>query len=435
MIARISSGKSPAGAVLYNENKIEKGEAARLSVRNFEGLIVPFDELSAPIIASVFECRMALNQVIKQPTFHVSLALAKGELVSSDDLLAIADQYMMGMEYGCQPYAVYEHFDTEHTHIHIVSVRIDEAGRKIPDRFERERSNTLRQQIELDFGLKIAEEIAMRPRPSGLKAVEYGNGNLKDDISAIVQGVLRDFTFSSFAQFNQLLSRYNVRAVEIGKNSQTVGLAYSTLDQSGNQVGAAITASSLPYRPTRETVERRINAGAKIKGDQAARQRAFIGNQLNESNNWLEFRQKLSEIDIEIIPTLIKEGDLTGISYLDTKRLTIYTGPELGKAFAAETLRNTLGDYHLGNRVGEPRQRKLSASFSPTDGQLPVPASGIRPVEPGISNRSADLGPKDDLTGPSPFRHLLSAISEDTSLNESEEELKRMIKKSRKPRL
>jgi type IV secretory pathway VirD2 relaxase len=65
----------------------------------------------------------------------VSLHWAKGEVVPAQDLVAIADQYMQGMGYGRQPYAVYQHHDTEHPHVHIVSVRVDEIGKKIPDSF------------------------------------------------------------------------------------------------------------------------------------------------------------------------------------------------------------------------------------------------------------------------------------------------------------
>ena len=52
----------------------------------------------------------------------------------------MAEEYMNGMGYGEQPYMVFKHTDIDRTHIHIVSVCVDENGRKISDRFEKRRS-------------------------------------------------------------------------------------------------------------------------------------------------------------------------------------------------------------------------------------------------------------------------------------------------------
>ena len=179
MIGRISSGSSPGGAVYYNEQKVEKGIAERLAIRNFTTTQWANAQPDPAIIAQKLNERAALSGRVKQPTFHVSLALDSHEQVSAQDMVAIADQYMQGMGYGRQPYAVYQYHDTEHPHVHIVSVRID-------------------------------EQIAIRPERTALKPVEYGQGNLRDEVSAVVQGVLCDFAFSTFPQFNQLLAVYNI---------------------------------------------------------------------------------------------------------------------------------------------------------------------------------------------------------------------------------
>ena len=147
----------------YNEMKVGKGEAERLAIRNYEGIRLAPHLLTGSMVAEKLVDRASMNERIKLPTFHVSLALAKGEKLPTADLVSIADQYMQQMGYGRQPYAVYQHHDTEHPHMHIVSVRVDAAGKKVSDKFEREKSNTIRQQIEKEFNLQIAEKVSLRP--------------------------------------------------------------------------------------------------------------------------------------------------------------------------------------------------------------------------------------------------------------------------------
>ena len=434
MITRISSGSSPAGAVFYNEHKVGKGEAERLTVRNFEGIRLPVDQLTGHLIADKLVDRAAMNERIKMPTFHVSLALAKGESVPAHDLVAIADHYMQGMGYGRQPYAVYQHHDTEHPHVHIVSVRVDATGRKVSDKFERERSNTLRQQIEKDFGLQIAEQAGLRPERMLLQPVEYGRGDLKNDISGVVQSVLREFTFSSFSQDNQLLKIYNVQATEIPKEGQKPGLKYTAVDGRGQQQGAAIKASSLAYRPTREIVERRIGAGKKIKGDRIGPLRKAAGAQLTQSADWNDFQQRLSRMGVETIPHLGKDGNLFGVSFLDTRHRIIYTGSELGKGFTAGALKTSLGEAYQAPSLRTP------ASDLPNRQLTSELTSGLSPAYPKPGDDKPVPHAGEDNQRPAPDGHselmqqLLYALGEKTGDNDREQDLKRMLRKSRKPR-
>ena len=54
--------------------------------------------------------------------------------------MELAEKYMDKMGYGQQPFIVYRHNDTCNTHVHIVSVCIDDDGRKIKDSYEHRRS-------------------------------------------------------------------------------------------------------------------------------------------------------------------------------------------------------------------------------------------------------------------------------------------------------
>lgn len=427
MVVRISSGSSPTGAVYYNEQKVEKGVAERLAVRNYLGVRLPVHELGLPTIAAKLEQQAGLNERIKKPTFHASLSLAQNEKPSAQDMLAMADRYMIGLGYGQQPYVVYQHFDTDHAHLHIVSVRVNHAGKKVSDQHERTRSNQLRQQIEKEFGLQVAERAALRPQRKELIPVEYGSGDLKRDITAIVNGVLTDYSFSSFSQYNQFLNLYNVRTTQVTIEGKKTGLVYSAIDNKGNAQGATFKASSLPQQPTMETVNRRMNAGKKIKGDRVARLRSIAETQRIQSKDWDSFQQLLSRKGIEVIPHIGKDQNLFGISFVDVRQRAIYTGSELGKAFTASSLKTQLGDAYM-----PPSKRTVATADQPVHKSTTKQTKTSRPEPPtNIPNQTDSVQEKASLHNLELVRQLLAAIGRGGQEQESEYELKKMLKKSR----
>ena len=61
---------------------------------------------------------------------------------------AIGREYMDRLGYGDQPYIIFRHDDNARPHIHIVSLRIDEQGRKLRDYKEWERSTDICRELE-----------------------------------------------------------------------------------------------------------------------------------------------------------------------------------------------------------------------------------------------------------------------------------------------
>lgn len=73
------------------------------------------------------------------------------------------------MGYGDQPFIVYRHGDTCNTHVHIVSVCIDDEGRKINDSYEHRRSMTACRELEQEFGLRNSADTERRNPKAELK--------------------------------------------------------------------------------------------------------------------------------------------------------------------------------------------------------------------------------------------------------------------------
>jgi hypothetical protein len=424
MVARISSGSAPGGAVSYNENKVKKGEAERLAVRNFDTVSRPLDQLTPALITAQLDDRAELNRRVSKPTFHASLSLAPGEKPTPAELLVMADQYMQGLGYGRQPYAVYQHHDTDHTHIHIVSVRVDERGKKVSDSHERDKSNTLRLQIEKDFGLQPAQRTAVKKQRVELEPLQYGSGDLKRELSDVVQGVLRGFQFSTLAQYNQLLGLYNVKAIEVPQPGKPPGLVYSLLDSNRNAIGAPFAASTLPYQPTMATVTRRMGAGKKIKGDRVKDVRKVAYTALTGASGWNDFQLRLSRAGIETIPHRGADGNLFGLSFVDVRNKAIYGGSELGKSYTAGSLKNTFGANYTYpvDRTEKTREHSTEGRKRDQTHTLAKPAEN----KPDFQTKPE---PESPMNNQQLIRQLLDALAGPDE-NDNEHELKSMLKRA-----
>ena len=80
-----------------------------------------------------FEPYLAANRRTEKPVIHISLNPHPDDVLTDEQLTAIGQEYMEKMGYGNQPYIIYRHEDIGRPHIHIVSLRIDEQGKKIKD--------------------------------------------------------------------------------------------------------------------------------------------------------------------------------------------------------------------------------------------------------------------------------------------------------------
>lgn len=140
MIATILPGSTNFHAVGYNEHKVSKGVARLIEIQNF-GSLGTFHKPTPSELVGYLQKYSSQNSRIRKPQFHVAIS-CKGHEMSEDELLDFAHQYLKEMGYGesGQPLLVYSHYDTENTHLHIITSRVAPNGRKIQHSHERRRS-------------------------------------------------------------------------------------------------------------------------------------------------------------------------------------------------------------------------------------------------------------------------------------------------------
>lgn len=75
-----------------------------------------------------FEPYTTLNTHVRKPVIHISLNPSPKDILSEEQFMALASEFMKKFDYGNQPYIVWLHEDINRKHLHIVSVRINEKG-------------------------------------------------------------------------------------------------------------------------------------------------------------------------------------------------------------------------------------------------------------------------------------------------------------------
>lgn len=191
MVAKITSGVSVYGALYYNQEKVDKGKARTLAWNRI--MERPDGTAGIPECMRSFEAYLAANLRTEKPVIHLSLNPHPDDRLSDGQLEAIGREYMEKLGYGDQPYIIFRHEDNARPHIHIVSLRIDEQGRKIRDYKEWERSMKICRELEQKYGL-VPSTKEERKASGAMTAVEYRKGDLKHQIANVVTPLARKGT-------------------------------------------------------------------------------------------------------------------------------------------------------------------------------------------------------------------------------------------------
>ena len=214
MVANIRSGSSPGGALYYNKEKVDKNEA---EVLLWQKMLEPFNKHGRMDIDACMESFRPYLEAHRRTTntvFHVSLNPSPEDRLTDERLRDIAREYMERMGYGEQPYIVFKHKDISREHLHIVSLRVDEQGRKLPHDFEARRSMEILRDLERKYGLHPSIKGEEQADRLGLRKVNYKEGNVKQQISSVVRSCLCNYKCSSYGEFRTLLERFNVSVEE-----------------------------------------------------------------------------------------------------------------------------------------------------------------------------------------------------------------------------
>lgn len=358
MVAKINVGSSLFGALAYNQNKIDEGEGKILcSNKMTENLEGRFDIHSC---MRDFDRQLPKDIKTEKPILHISLNPHPDDVLSDDQLTAIAQKYMERMGYGNQPYMVYKHEDIERHHLHIVSLNVDENGKKIADGNNFYRSKKITREIEQEYGLHNAEK-KKQAEAFNFKKVDANRGNLKSQIANVIKPLVARYQFMSFGEYKTLLSLYNVNVEEVvgkvnGRDFQ--GLVYQATNDKGEKVGIPLKSSlfgkSLGYKAIQDKYDK---SKTKIKNKHLKEQsRKRILSVLDISKSKATFETELAKRGIDVVFRENDAGRIYGVTFIDHENACIYNGSRLGKDLSANSFETRFNHEITARGNNNPRE-------------------------------------------------------------------------------
>jgi len=337
MIAKISSSNTLYGALAYNQNKVDADHA---NVIFYNKMIEPKDgNFDIDTCLRSFEPYLLANKKTEKPVFHASINPDPNDKLSDEKLAEIAQEYMQKMGYGEQPFIVYKHEDIEREHIHIVSLRVDETGKKLDNNFEHRRSMDVCRELEHKYGLIPADQ---KQRQDGLplRPVKYDDGDVKHQIANVIRSVARDYQFLSLKEYKALLTLYNVGMEEVrgeAKDKPYQGIVYFALNEKGEKAGHPFKSSLFGKSVGVAELEKRIEKSAEVIKNKGLKERSkrIISAAMRTCKSRSDFEKTLSKQGISVIFRINDEGRIYGATFIDHEQKCVFNGSRLGKEFSA----------------------------------------------------------------------------------------------------
>lgn len=351
MIAKISATENLGGALGYNFKKVEKGEA---EVILSKGLYQPAEgEFKMEEVLRDMQALIPTHCRTKKSVFHCSLNPHPDERLSDERLATLAEEYMQALGYGSQPYIVFKHHDIEREHIHIVSLRVNEQGEKINDRFEKRRSKRITDALEQKYGLipSTPTQEQVLQKASTEKPLKESVENRKTKVEKVLRAVLTHYKFASLGELNAILAHYHLTAEEVktevrGKHYD--GLVYLLIDAEGKKVSTPIAASDLGrglgYVAITNQMKRSKSALKPYR--LSVRQRVLTAMRTSPSSEE-DLRLALHQLGLRTVLRRNSAGRIYGITFIDDKAGIALNGSRLGKGCSA----NVFAQYFQDTKV------------------------------------------------------------------------------------
>ena len=362
MIAKISATENLGGALGYNFKKVEKGEANILLAAELyqdkDGRYTMEDVLAD------MEALIPKNCRTKKTVFHCSLNPHPDEKLSDETLTQIAKEYMETLGYGKQPYIVFKHNDIAREHIHIVSLRIDDEGKKINDKFEKRRSKQITDALERKYSLIPSSKVTDREMKKVSK-IDTTKGNIKEQVAEMLLSVLKHYEFCSLGELNAILSVYNLAVEEVKtefRGKKYEGLVYVPTDDKGDKVSSPIHASDIGRGVGYTAVQNKMQKSKQaIKPLRSIIRYRVLQTMRTSPKTEEELRQRLEEQGLRVFIRKNESGRIYGITFIDDKEGIALNGSRLGKGYAANVFNGYFSNPTHNPFLDETQYGSLSA--------------------------------------------------------------------------
>ena len=340
MVAKISVGKSLYGALAYNGEKINEAKGRLLTTNRIYN-----DGTGTVDIRKAMEGFLACmpeHTRVEKPVLHISLNPHPDDVLTDTELQDIAREYLEKLGYGNQPYLVVKHEDIDRHHLHIVTINVDEKGRRLNQDFLFRRSDRIRRELERKYGLHPAERKNQR-LDNPLRKVDASASDVKRQVGNIVKALGGQYRFQTMGEYRALLSLYNMTVEEARGNvrgREYNGLVYSVTDDSGNKVGNPFKSSLFGKSVGYDAVQRKFaRSKTEIKDRKLADMtKRTVLSVLQGTYDKERFIATLKEKGIDTVLRYTEEGRIYGATFIDHRTGCVLNGSRMGRELSANAL-------------------------------------------------------------------------------------------------
>lgn len=360
MVAKIGKGSSLHGALSYNQEKV-KEEQAKVLFSN-RVMLNRDGSVNTYLANQSFAPYLEANKNTEKPVLHISINPHPDDKVSDEMYSEIAQTYMQKMGLGNQPYIVYKHEDLDRQHIHIVTVNVDENGKKIGDSNNFYQSKKITRELEKTYNLHTAEKKKQHEDLPTLKPVDYQLGDVKNQIANTAKRLIKGYRFQSINEYRALLSLYGVTVEEVKgevKGKSYNGLVYSVIDTNGDKVGNPIKASAMGKSVGYDALQSRLEYSAKYMKENRVfdSSKLIVRSAIENYTDKQTFLNHLAKNNINVVFRENAEGRIYGATFIDHQNKTVFNGSKMGKVFSANVFNELF-------KNGSPNERQTTTHYA-----------------------------------------------------------------------
>ena len=397
-------------------------------------IILPADgQIDIARMVENFNAFMPKTGKTKKPVLHISLNPHPDDRLTEQQYEILAREYLEKLGFGEQPYIIYKHMDIDRHHIHIVTVNVNEQGKRLNQDFLFRRSKKITTEMEEKYNLHKAQREKITP-DMPIKKVDP-SGDIKRQVANTVKMVGMRYKFQTMGEYNAVLSLYNIRCEQTDgrvNGREYHGLVYFATDDEGKVIANPFKASRLGKFASRTAVEGRFER-AKDKID-VAPTRSMVADVLSRATDKDDFTTKLKDCGIDVVFRYTDEGRIYGVTFIDHNTMTVLNGSRLGKQFSANAINERFNNPQTATEVPvtdipvtvqEPEQTADTHSDTQSQsGNTQAPSDGQHQY--ATSHSTTDYGDS-DFTLPG-----LDLFQPGQSFNPDEEEFRRRMQRKKK---
>lgn len=341
MVAKINVGSSLYGALSYNGEKVNEGEGKLLATHKV------FDQGDGKL--DIGRCMEDFRRYIpeqvrcEKPVAHISLNPHPDDRLNDAELMNMAQEYLEKIGYGNQPYVVFKHSDISREHLHIVTLNVDEKGRKLSDRYIHRRSKRATDALEKQYGLHPSGSRRQRLEHGALNKVDTSQGDIKRQVGNVLRYISGNYRFQTIGEYRALLSLYNIMVEEARgekDGSEYRGFVYSATDDNGEKIGNPFKASRFGKYAGCEAFDKRC-ATSKTDIQNKDLGRYTKGKVFAAMHRARSRKELVSILKTKCIDVVLRETDtgrIYGATFIDHNTGCVLNGSRMGKELSANAL-------------------------------------------------------------------------------------------------